>query len=129
MTDYVYYEKETGRIIQMVSIVPHFTDISDTETHAYLKGSCVLDADFVQDGAVLPRPKMSITLSTGEIAADMEDTAIISGILEGAAVTSNSQTMVADGSDMEFVTDVVGVHKLNIALFPYLDAEVIINAI
>lgn len=129
MTDYAYYEKETGRIIQMVSIVPHFTDISDTETHAYLKGSCDLGADFVQDGAVLPRPKMSIALSVGEIAADMEDTAIINGILEGAAVTSNGQSMVADGTDMEFVTDVIGVHKLEIVLFPYLDAEVTINAI
>jgi hypothetical protein len=72
---------------------------------------------------------MSLTLDKQTIAADAEDMATISGIPAGATVTSSENSAVVDSGSLEFVTDQVGTHTLKFEFFPYLDAEVTINAV
>ncbi|SER45248.1 hypothetical protein SAMN05216548_11927 [Faunimonas pinastri] len=48
-----------------------------------------------------PQPVLSRT----EIAADGQDTAILSGVLAGATVTVNGEDHAADEGDIELVTD------------------------
>lgn len=95
----------------------------------FVEGHCVIATSYVTgEEQIAERPIIHTTLSVPTIQANGTDICLISGIPEGATVTSSEFFIVADGSDLEFVTDIPGEHKLKITLWPYMDAEVVIDA-
>ena len=99
------------------------------EGHAYLEAVSNDMSQYVNDGAIVDKPLLSVIVDKPTITADGSDVVTITGIPEGATVRWNDMEMIADGNDIEFMTDIVGEHKLRITLWPYKDAEVTIHAI
>jgi len=126
--NYTTYSIETGKIIGNVTcsyeVIP-----PPVEGYQNIEGEFDSATQYIAEGVVTDRPAMVVGLSKQEIAADAVDMAIISGIPSGATIRWNETEQIADGSDVEFVTDIIGEHRLHITLWPYQDAEVTINAI
>lgn len=87
------------------------------------------DGYYVTGGALTPRPTLTIAVSEAEISADAETAAVIEGIPAGAIVTTGSETLEADGTSLEFITDIPGEHSIRIDHFPWISEEVTIHAI
>ena len=119
---------DNGKIVQnsFKNTPPVMTLYQDLH---YIEGKYQSHSHYIKNEVATPRPEMSLTLDKQTIAADAEDMATISGIPAGATVTSSENSAVVDSGSLEFVTDQVGTHTLKFELFPYLDAEVTINAV
>jgi len=79
--------------------------------------------------SITSRPEMQLTADKNEISADSADAATISGVPEGATVTSGEDSMTIEDGVLEFVTDKRGEHVLKFECFPYINTEVVINAV
>jgi hypothetical protein len=131
----IVYERSSGEIKGRFGVSAGMADaqcLSDSEN--WMLGTADDITEYIevdQNGipTITPRPEMSLTLDKQTIAADAEDMATISGIPAGATVTSSENSAVVDSGSLEFVTDQVGTHTLKFEFFPYLDAEVTINAV
>jgi len=122
------YHQSTGKIWGVYSCPSSTNDAQCPENHSWIDGDYNSDLYFFDDG-MKQRPTMQIITSASEITPNSADASIISGIPSGATIRWNNTEQIADGSDIEFVTDIIGEHKLQITLWPYQDAEVTINAI
>lgn len=92
--------------------------------------SCDKDRQYVDvaQGTLVERPEFEITCTQETIPADGETPAVIEGIPAGARVTTGAETLEADGTPLEFITDIPGEHSIRIECFPYLPEEVTIHA-
>ena len=130
----VIFDPDSGEIKRTVECPPvgYLSQVNEGEGHILSDIEQALfdiESHYIVDGSITPRPELGITMSRANIAANGTDTCNISGIPEGATVTSNEFSITADGSDLEFATDIPGEHVLKISLWPYMDAEVTINAL
>jgi len=120
-------------IISTGQIIGHGFTNSDTvivdDGCAYIEAKHDADTKYIVNGEIADRPTMTVSQSKQEVVADSVDSVIITGIPSGATIRWNATEQTADGNDIEFVTDIIGEHKLHITLWPYQDAEVTINAI
>lgn len=132
MQDYIIYHTATGKILQTMNTFEEWMDdfILSLPEYSFIIGKCDdLQRFYVNADTLTERPALSYTVSKTTIDADATDIALISGIPSSATICLNGTEQTADGSDIEFVTDIVGEHTLQIILWPYQDAEVTINAI
>jgi len=130
----VIFNPLTGEIARTVECpqASYLSQVNEGEGYVFSdveQALFVIEAHYVVDDVIVPRPTLSFILSINTITANGTDTCLISGIPAGAEITSNDTTITTDGSDIEFVTDIPGEHRLQITLWPYQDAEVVINAI
>ena len=94
-------------------------DDSQTDENAY-----------VANGVIVDKAAFSLTINKTEITADGIDEAIISGIPAGTTVTwPDSQSDEVTDGVVEFAVDLPGNYTLTFTAIPYLDQEVVIEAI
>jgi len=125
------YHKDTGEIMGQIDAPNEgmiAAQVFDT-AHFYYVGEANIVTDFFPGGVKAIRPTMTVSQSKQEVVADSVDSVTITGIPSGATIRWNEVEQIADGNDIEFVTDIIGEHKLQITLWPFQDAEVTINAI
>ncbi|MGE8150900.1 hypothetical protein ACQKP5_06565 [Pseudomonas vancouverensis] len=75
--------------------------------------------DYVNNGEVVPRPRMSDIKLMGRV---------LYGVPAGASLSVEGQEYLADGSDIELAFDLPGAYRITVALWPYLDEEVVYEA-
>ena len=94
-------------------------DDSQTDENAY-----------VANGVIVDKAAFSLTINKTEITADGIDEAIISGIPAGTTVTwPDSQSDEVTDGVVEFAVDLPGNYTLTFTAIPYLDQEVVIEAV
>lgn len=71
------------------------------------------ETDYIVNGEVVSRPDMGST-AIGNI---------LVGVLEGSAVTVESQTYTADGTSIELEFTASGMHVVRVTLWPYVKQE------
>ena len=103
-------------VAEMGSVGMKVVDFPSEEVGKYYIDTSTLE--------ILDRPSMGITIDKTSISADGVDKAVISGVPDGASLGE----AVADGTDIEFITDQAGLHEIYISLFPYQDEKVEIHA-
>lgn len=124
------YDPVTGEIIAWYSGPESQINLQSfvVNSEPYIEGNGEPGKEYYVDISVpeiIPRPQMTLVTDKSSIAADGVDAATISSIPEGAVV--EGVTIGADG-ELIFTTTDPAEHKLVFSLFPYLDAEVTINA-
>jgi len=119
----------TGEITQNMNVPIGTKELQCLDGEGYVEGEYDSKYFYYSDNGMTDRPEISLAMNKVQIIANMVDASIISGIPSGAKINWNYTEQIADGSDIEFVTDIIGEHKLQITLWPYQDAEVTINAI
>ena len=130
----VIHDLITGRIRGTVVCPEEWYELQLLEGEDYVESNINQD-DFdinlyrIVDGEIVEKSPMSFSIDKSQIYADGVDIAAITGVPSGAIIRCKDTEQIADGTDVEFVTDIIGEHKLQITLWPYQDAEVIINAI
>ena len=124
------YEKASGKITaRHKASASLLSGLVETSTVGVLEGDYDPETQYIISGVATTRPTMSLTQDKTEISANATEIATISGVPSGAKIRCGDSIETADGSDVEFTTDTVAEHTLTFSLFPYLDAEVVINAI
>jgi len=94
-------------------------DDSQTDENAY-----------VANGVIVDKAAFSLTINKTEITADGINEAIISGIPAGTTVTwPDSQSDEVTDGVVEFAVDLPGNYTLTFTAIPYLDQEVVIEAV
>lgn len=87
-----------------------------------------LAADYIEARAVCPRPSMNVTLSKTRIAADGVDTAVISGIPDGATVRLDENEHVVTGGNIELTSTMPATYRIAVESWPCLPFEIEIVA-
>ena len=136
MADYLLYDPATGKVVSHVSgAYDDPANWKPAELEAFLLSAYQMslhnhERDFYILGGVLePRPGMPVSVDKTDITADDVDVATISGVPAGASVGDGVESVVADGSDIQFSTDIEGTHEIVIEKFPFKPYTVVINAI
>ena len=128
--DVTFFEPVCGRIVSTARCVESLLPI----THPDLDRLVGVVADpmtqfvDVATAAVVERPTLTLTADRTGIAADGADTAVITGIPDGATVVVRGEAFTGDGTALEYSTTQAGAHTLRVVAFPYRDAEVTIHA-
>jgi hypothetical protein len=128
------YDPQTGAIISRrtmpeedvaVQPTPHLVvpapdnpdSLGDDSTH------------WVNQGALMERPLMALTVHKQAIAADGVDAARITGMPTGTIMTtSNEPPVQIDDEELLWASELVGVFTLTFSLFPYRPAEIQVTA-
>jgi len=92
------------------------------------------DADdvtaYISGGAVQPKQTMPLITTGSPLIANGTDEAIISGIPAGAQVEwPDGQTDIVTDGEIGFSVDLPGTYTFQFTAVPYLDQEVVIEAI
>lgn len=82
---------------------------------------------YVLDGSLTERPQAAI--SSLEIQADGEDTAIITGIPEGVSVSIDDEPYEVSGGSLEFTTGDPGTFRIAIDAWPLMPFEAEVTAL
>jgi hypothetical protein len=84
----------------------------------------------ILEGVAVERTNMSINVNDLEIIANGTDEAIISGIPAGVQVEwPDGQTDIVTDGEIRFSVDLAGFYTFRFTAVPYLDQEVVIEAI
>ena len=87
-------------------------------------------SSYVEAGQVKARQSMLLTISSTQITANGTDEAIISGIPAGVQVQwPDGQTDIVMDGEINFSVDLPGNYTLTFTAVPYLDQEVVIEAV
>jgi len=101
-------------------------------------GLAVLEADesvnmathYIASGVVNKKQLFGFTVSVSQITANGTDEAIISNIPAGAQVEwPDRQTDIVNDGEIRFSVDLPGTYTFRLTAVPYLDQEVVIEAI
>ena len=85
---------------------------------------------YASAGEVFARLPMSLITTNTPLIADGTDEVIISGIPEGAQVEwPDGQTDIVTDGEIRFSVDLAGTYTFRFTAVPYLDQEVVIEAI
>ena len=129
---YVVYEPDTGRVYvkgngELRSVDPqNFSPTAEVVT--YVGGRS--DNLHVSNGEVLDCVEMSLITTNTPLIADGTDEAVISGIPEGVQVEwPDGQTDIVTGGEIRFSVDLPGTYTFRFTAVPYLDQEVVIEAL
>ena len=88
------------------------------------------ETHYIVEGAAQPKQIMSLVLPSSSIIANGTDEVIISGIPEGAQVEwPDGQTDIVTDGEIGFSVDLPGTYTFQFTAVPYLDQEVVIEAI
>ena len=86
--------------------------------------------NYVDNGQLKDRQGFELLLSAAQIVANGTDEAIISGIPEGVQVQwPDGQTDIVTGGEIRFSVDLAGTYTFRFTAVPYLDQEVVIEAV
>ena len=125
------YEQATGRIVRMLAGPESFIDQQAGAGEAVVEiiQDEVSDrTHYVENGIVIARPVMTLTLDKINFRADTIDAARITGIPTGtAARVAEIFTTVNDGI-FEFTTNAPGLYRLTLERWPMQDVVVMIHA-
>ena len=100
-----------------LEVVPIADDLDDVT--AYISG-----------GAVQPKQPMPLITTNTPLIADGIDEVIISGIPSGVQVEwPDGQIDMVTDEDIRFSVDLLGTYTFNFTAIPYLDQEIVIEAI
>jgi len=103
-------------------------------------GLSMIDLAFSQDGVnsyvdnstftVKPKDTMPLVATNSPLTADGTDEVIISGIPAGAQVEwPDGQTDIVTGGEIGFSVDLAGTYTFQFTAVPYLNQEIIVEAI
>ena len=85
---------------------------------------------YVVDGVVQPKQPMSLITTNTPLIADGTDEVIISGIPSGVQVEwPDGQIDTITDSEIRFSVDLAGTYTFRFTAVPYLDQEVVIEAL
>jgi len=129
---YVVYEPATGRVYvkgngELRSVDPqNFSPTAEVVT--YVGGRS--DNLHVSNGEVLDCVEMPLIATNTPLLANGTDEAVISGIPEGVQVEwPDGQTDIVTGGEIRFSVDLAGTYTFRFTAVPYLDQEVVIEAV
>lgn len=89
-----------------------------------------IDTHYIEFGAAKERRGMRLITTNTPLRADGIDEVIVSGIPEGVTVEwPDDQTDVVPGGEVRFSVDLPGTYTLTFTAVPYLDQEVVIEAL
>jgi len=129
---YVVYEPDTGRVYvkgngELRSVDPqNFSPTAQMVTYTGDRS----DNLHVSNGEVLDCVEMPLIATNTPLLANGTDEAVISGIPEGVQVEwPDGQTDIVTGGEIRFSVDLAGTYIFRFTAVPYLDQEVVIEAI
>ena len=132
MSEYVIYDPATGYVRAQGSGRIHLiepTDFSSTAQTLVYTGN--RDGKvYVSNDEVMNCTGMSLITTNTPLIADFTDEVIISGVPEGAQVEwPDGQTDIVTDGEIRFSVDLPGTYTFRFTAVPYLDREVVIEAI
>ena len=129
---YVVCEPDTGRVYvkgngELRSVDPqNFSPTAQMVTYTGDRS----DDLHVSNGEVLDCVEMPLIATNTPLLANGTDEAVISGIPEGVQVEwPDGQTDIVTGGEIRFSVDLAGTYTFRFTAVPYLDQEVVIEAI
>ena len=132
LNQYVVYEPDTGRVYvkgngELRSVDPqNFSPTAQMVTYTGDRS----DDLHVSNGEVLDCGEMSLITTNTPLLANGTDEAVISGIPEGVQVEwPDGQTDIVTGGEIRFSVDLAGTYTFRFTAVPYLDQEVVIEAV
>lgn len=128
MSKAVIYEINTGRIARVVQAPSGQLQCQCGDGEAFLIGEADDSTVYVAQGELVARPVMQLSVDKAAIAANGVDCATVSGIPAGADVSIDFVTYPVTDQTLSVTTTMPGEMHLLFTKFPYIDAEVIINA-
>ena len=85
---------------------------------------------YIAEGVALEKQLMPLVITNTHLVADGLQEAVISGIPEGVQVEwPDGQTDIVTGGEIRFSVDLAGTYTFRFTAVPYLDKEVVIEAI
>ena len=85
---------------------------------------------YIELGSLTKKQSMVLIITNTPLTADGTDEAIISGIPAGVQVEwPDGQTDIVTGGEIRFSVDLAGTYTFRFTAVPYLDQEVVIEAI
>ena len=85
---------------------------------------------YIELGSLTKKQSMVLIITNTPLTADGTDEAIISGIPAGVQVEwPDGQTDIVTGGEIRFSVDLAGTYTFRFTAVPYLDQEIIIEAI
>jgi hypothetical protein len=133
MNKYVVYNSVNGNVylegIGDISTVDPLS-FGPTMVAMYYEGSLSHADIYVESGVVTQRQPMPLIATNTPLLANGTDENIISGIPEGVQVRwPDGQTDIVTGGEIRFSVDLAGTYTFQFTAVPYLDQEVVIEAI
>ena len=122
----------SGEILQTLSCNPRSALLQETEGSLVVEvQSYVSDAShFVRNSIVAAKSRMNFLISPLFILANGTDEATISNIPAGVQVEwPDGQTDIVNDGEIRFSVDLPGTYTFRFTAVPYLDQEVVIEAI
>lgn len=129
MTPFTVYDK-AGRILRSGMCQKEFIDMQTREGESVIPVKS--DAgDYVKRKKVLPRPTMTLDVSSSSVKADSVDEVTITGAAPGTTVTISGPVQaegVVDAEPVCLTFSMPGAYVVRFELFPYIEKEVVIHA-
>ena len=95
-----------------------------------IEGNVNLETHYVNNGTVAEKELFNLVLATSSIIANGTDETIIFGIPAGVQVEwPDGQTDMVNDGEIRFSVDLPGTYTFRFTAVPYLDQEVVIEAI
>ena len=133
MSKYIVYDSANGKVY--LDGVGHINTVDPlvfgpTMAAMYYTGSLHRTAIYVESGSVLQRQPMVLITTNTPLLANGTDEAVISGIPAGVQVEwPDGQTDIVTDGEIGFSVDLAGFYIFRFTAVPYLDQEVVIEAI
>lgn len=131
MPTYTRYAARSGEILDVLELPPRMRDF-DLHNTLLIPGEIDGTRFFISDGAPAERPKMMISVSSYEIAANGDDQSVMTGLPDPCDVFISGPVsvdpVVVAGGELAFSADVPGDYTVIVEAFPYIPFEVVIHA-
>jgi hypothetical protein len=132
MQSYITYNLTTGAISSKIS-GPDSQFAAETSNEGFIEDTIGIDIEkyYVDLNTVtlLERQKLNLSINKTSINSDGIDKIIISNIPVGSQVRILTDNLTINDSIFEFTSDIKGKFRILIDKFPFLQEEVIVNAI
>ena len=129
MKRYIVYDPKTGEILKTGICPGNDFELQNKDGEKIIEGIADQKEQYIQNGEIVNRPQMPITINQTTVHADNTDTIIISNIPTGATMIIEREVYTIDDGVAELTFENPGTYRIMIEKFPYKDVTLEVEAI